>query len=412
MYSADAKNEGYSLCIGLLSHYFVNDNLGCVALSIANVRLLDEVAKECGILLKYCVLVNEKYLASVLDFTDMPYEYRIYPSSKEALRRPWQWATSKIFDNCDLVFNLGAGDGFTDIYGPGRLLSETYMSALAQNQKVPLIMAPQTVGPFRRLWTRAIAATTLRRCEHVFVREKLSYGLASQLGVPHAKLDEVIDVAFALPYEQHSQNDGRREAVGVNISGLLYRGGYDRRNYFGLSFDYRLFSLKLVEALASRGCEVHLIPHVLGRADSIDDDYSACQEVAGAVGGCSLAPAFADPSAAKEYISGMSFFVGARMHSTIAALSSGIPTVGVGYSQKMKGLYDTLDYPYYVDACGGTGLAQAIDFVLLSLSNKHELRNAIEHSEKIVRSRLDLYKSCVKELFGKALRRKCERRDF
>jgi polysaccharide pyruvyl transferase WcaK-like protein len=34
------------------------------------------------------------------------------------------------------------------------------------------------------------------------------------------------------------------------------------------------------------------------------------------------------------------FFVGSRMHACIAALSQGIPTVGVAYSRKFAGVFD------------------------------------------------------------------------
>lgn len=63
-----------------------------------------------------------------------------------------------------------------------------------------------------------------------------------------------------------------------------------------------------------------------------------------------LAPLFLSPVDAKNYISGMDFFMGARMHSTIAAFSSGVPVVPMAYSRKFNGLFiDTLDYNHLVD---------------------------------------------------------------
>ncbi|HEU0305515.1 MAG TPA: polysaccharide pyruvyl transferase family protein [Lysobacter sp.] len=40
----------------------------------------------------------------------------------------------------------------------------------------------------------------------------------------------------------------------------------------------------------------------------------------------------------KYVISQLRFFIGARTHSTIAALSSGIPTVSIAYSVKARGI--------------------------------------------------------------------------
>jgi polysaccharide pyruvyl transferase WcaK-like protein len=36
------------------------------------------------------------------------------------------------------------------------------------------------------------------------------------------------------------------------------------------------------------------------------------------------------------------FFIGSRMHACIAALSQGIPTVGVAYSRKFEGVFETV----------------------------------------------------------------------
>ncbi|MBO5622010.1 MAG: polysaccharide pyruvyl transferase family protein, partial [Butyrivibrio sp.] len=45
-----------------------------------------------------------------------------------------------------------------------------------------------------------------------------------------------------------------------------------------------------------------------------------------------------------------SFFVGARTHSTIAAYSSNVPTLVIGYSVKSRGIATDLfgDYTHYV----------------------------------------------------------------
>ena len=52
----------------------------------------------------------------------------------------------------------------------------------------------------------------------------------------------------------------------------------------------------------------------------------------------------------KGYISKCSFFVGARTHSTIAAYSSGVPTLVIGYSVKSRGIATDLfgSYENYV----------------------------------------------------------------
>ena len=52
----------------------------------------------------------------------------------------------------------------------------------------------------------------------------------------------------------------------------------------------------------------------------------------------------------KGYIARCRFFIGARTHSTIAAYSSGVPTLVLGYSVKSKGIAKDLfgTYENYV----------------------------------------------------------------
>lgn len=166
----------------MLSHYFEDENLGCVALSISNIKLIDDAAKDLGVEVEYRILVNEKHPDVKLDFTDSRYAYVRYSSSKQTLRHPIRFLRSRVFNGCDFVMNINAGDGFTDLYGFPRMISESYMNGLALIKRVPLVIAPQTIGPFKKAASRAIARSMLRRSKRVFSRDKQSTALSHELG--------------------------------------------------------------------------------------------------------------------------------------------------------------------------------------------------------------------------------------
>lgn len=380
------------LVIGLLSHYLEDPNLGCVALSISNMRLMDQVAKDEGIDLEYRLLLNENSLPAKPRFSSTPYEYRTFNSSKSTLRHPIKYVRSDAFRDCDLVVNINAGDGFTDLYSFGRMLAESYMMLLAQSKGVPTLMAPQTIGPFQKWASRRIAARVMSKCIAVFSRDGLSTDLATTLSKSDNVI-EVIDVAFALPFQREAaERSTRKLNVGVNVSGLLFRGGYDRDNYFNLAVDYRLFILSLVARLQKEGHLVHLVSHVFGQPGSIEDDYSASEEVAELFPEVVLAPRFEDPVSAKNYIASLDFFTGARMHATIAAHSSGTPVVPIGYSKKLNGLYDTLKYPFYIDIRDTKwSVESATDQVIEWISEIHLIQDALRTGSEIFRTRLDAY---------------------
>lgn len=404
--TATPMNGQKRLTVGLLSHYLEDANLGCVALSVSNMALMDEVAEAQGIDLEYRILLNENSTAVPPKYSSTPYEYRRFDSSKQTLRHPIRYAKSPIFDDCDVVVNINAGDGFTDLYSSARMVSESYMMLLAQRKKVPTVMAPQTIGPFEKLPARVIARRLMSRCDTVFSRDHLSTQLASTL-TGGANVVEVIDVAFALPFEKRplpALVDGGLH-VGINVSGLLYRGGYDGDNYFNLAIDYKDFIHTLVADVQALGHRVHLVSHVLTDAGAVEDDYSACEEVAKVFPEAVVAPRFDDPIAVKNYIASLDFFTGARMHATIAAFSSGTAVVPIGYSKKLNGLYDTLQYPYYLDIREAKWTVEsAVDQVVTWLNAYEDLESATLAGREAFTPRLDKYRSELGSLMSRNAR--------
>lgn len=389
-----------AVTVGLLSHYFDDSNLGCVALSVSNVEILESAARRAGVRVSYVHLINEKTSSGNAPAVAGDWTVGRIPSTSAAMRRPWLLARGEALEGCDLVININAGDGFTNIYGFPRQVSESYMSLTAARKSIPLILAPQTIGPFTSALSRRLASSVLKRAELVFARDHESAKLARDLGA-RSKCKEVIDVAFALGFTRPSHAPRvQRPNVGVNVSGLLWRGGYNRDNYFGLSFSYREYVRRLVGRLLDAGFGVHLVGHVF-IPGGLEDDLSACEELAELFPAAVVAPRFPHAEAAKSYIAGMDAFTGARMHATIGALSAGVPVVPLGYSDKVRGLYRTLGYGYYVDArepwTADSAAAQTFDWLAAS----ETLRVAVDSARAVWSAALSDYENSLAELLGR-----------
>lgn len=385
------------LTIGLLSHLFKHENLGCVALSISNIILLDNVAEKINLKLHYVILTTDNLPQVELDFTNNSYEYRIFPRCKQSIKNPVGLIKSNVFDGCDFIMNLCGGDGFTDIYGFGRLMAESYMTILGKIKKKKLVFAPQTIGPFNSISGKFIAKVTLSSCYKIFSRDQASTQLCTTMGIKN-KTTEVIDVAFALPYSK-IDHKGDKFKIGINVSGLLYNGGYNKKNYFKLSFSYADFIDRLIELLLSQNYEIHLVPHVISDNNIIEDDYAACMYFAKKHNSTILAPKFKSAIDVKSYISGLDMFTGARMHSTIAAFSSGVPVVPVAYSRKFNGLYNTLDYKYIIDAKSNISIENAINKFLDYVHNVHQLKYSLDFSRQKFLHRLEKYEQDLQNIF-------------
>jgi len=66
-------------------------------------------------------------------------------------------AFARAVSEADLVIDIGAGDGFADIYGAKRIAMNLAAKSMVLALGRPLILAPQTIGPFRRAWARDCA---------------------------------------------------------------------------------------------------------------------------------------------------------------------------------------------------------------------------------------------------------------
>lgn len=389
------------LTIGLLSHYFQDTNLGCSALSICNLMMLDKAAEQLNISLNYIILVNEKQPHVELSFTESKYEYRVFPSTKQLIKRPFYTFNTNIFDGCDLVFNLCAGDGFTDIYGKWRTFSESYMVLAGARKGKRIILSPQTIGPFSDKFCIQLAKRMMNKCSDIFVRDHMSYELCTEMGQGD-KTQEVIDVALALPYQRTKLGSGKH--AGMNVSGLLFN---DETNRFGLSINYKEFVIKSVRYLQENGYTVHLIPHVILHEETGEDDYIACKSVHEINPTTILATRFNSPIDAKGYIAGLDLFIGARMHATIAAISSGVPVIPIAYSRKVNGLYGNLNYPYYIDAKDSTiNTDDAVNQIKQFNDKIDEMKTKVIESNAIYSRYLNTYSESLIRIFKEELEKK------
>lgn len=173
-------------------------------------------------------------------------------------------------------------------------------------------------------------AKDIARYDAIFARESLSYEVLKNVNSntylfpdPAFQLDQI---KLPLP-EKFIENN----TVGINVSLLIMKSesedGITKRNYEKL-IDYIIKNTDL---------NIALIPHVV---ETENDDREPLEE---------LYQQFAESGRVcfindcncmelKGFIARCRFFVGARTHATIAAYSSCIPTLVVGYSIKAKGI--------------------------------------------------------------------------
>ena len=273
-------------------------------------------------------------------------------------RRPWQFIQRKLgfflpnllwpfpfpskfiafLQTIDIVLSVG-GDNYSSEYGfPSFLIG---VDDLAIKMNKPIILWGASIGPFAKNKNiETIMAKHLSNMSLITVRETLSEEYVKKnLSLQNTMLFP--DSAFSLQPKHVDLKSfwpivNQDRVVGLNVSPYLQRFGDD-------SADYVNEFCRFIEALITEhNCSVLLIPHVIVRSNALEDDLSILRKIYMQLNHLtakvSLIEYQYDSAQIKYIIGNCKYFIGARTHSTIAALSSFIPTLSIAYSVKARGI--------------------------------------------------------------------------
>ncbi|HLX43618.1 MAG TPA: polysaccharide pyruvyl transferase family protein [Bryobacteraceae bacterium] len=366
------------MTITILGAAFNNENLGVGALAVGIVTCIEEAAPDAEITLLDFAQEPEVFHLKLNGGTKTirTVNLRMKPSSPAnnivflvALAllmrllprrvRESLYAKNRVLDhihNSDVIVSIAGGDSFSDIYGMRRLVDVSLPQMLVLLVGKELVLLPQTLGPFKSGIAKMAARTIMTRAKLVFSRDKASLQEAKAVmgggALPaHMRFCPDLGIMMQPQRPEHLNIEGvslgdRTPLVGLNISGLLYIGGYKRDDAFGFQDKYIKFSYQVIDwFIQEKNARVLLVPHCLGTGD--ESDSVACErlyeELKAKYPGMLGVVRGRYATAEMKYIIGQcDFFVGSRMHACIAALSQGIPAIAVAYSRKFIGVLDTL----------------------------------------------------------------------
>ena len=392
-----------------------NGNRGCVALSVSSMFIIDKILSQAGIKYKFYLPDSQhsECKSHIISINGRDIEYYSIQYNKglslkddakikvKGLLEKKNY--NKVFKDADFILDIGQGDSFADIYGEMRFKLIDRIHNIARKYHKPYCLLPQTIGPFENERIREKAIKSIEKASLCMARDKQSYDYVLE-SVPQQKnVSEYIDVAFFLPYETISQ-DKNYIHVGINISALLWHGGYTRNNQFGLKCEYQSLVKQLIDYfLNQENVKVHLIPHVVGSERSIENDYAVSYDLWREYNNPNLvlAPLALGPIEIKSYIAGLDFFMGARMHATIGAFSAGVPVVPMAYSRKFNGLFfDTLSYNHMVDMKTMDN-DDIVEVIKKAFEKRNELKNTInQRMNDIVSERKKILINSLEKFFN------------
>lgn len=267
----------------------------------------------------------------------------------------------------DVVVDIGGGDSFSDIYGLKRLALMQQVHRLCRRAGVPLIIGPQTIGPFDSTAAKWMGRSMLRSSVLSVARDSKSAHYSKVIGAPVTVT--ATDVVFALDRPSKGVSDG----VVVNVSGLLW----DSSNH-GDPSAYQKSVRMLVDRLLRDGRSVSFLAHVLDSA-SADNDCRIFNQLQDLYGSDAKYVVPRDLVHVREVLAAAEAVVGSRMHACLNGLSVGTPAVAWAYSRKFAPLLDDLGWRQVVDLATSSDPAEE---TMRHLANKDTERQIAELNDR------------------------------
>lgn len=246
---------------------------------------------------------------------------------------------TRIIKEIKLVAAINGGDGFSDIYNTKTFINRLSETILAIKAKIPYVILPQTLGPFKSDKNYNLARKILKGAQSVFVRDDKFVNELKEMGVQY---EITKDLSFYMKPEPWDINI-LPNSIGLNISGLCYSNSF--RDLSGQFDAYPSLIDSIIKMFQDRGKTIYLIPHsyCYEKFDENNDDIEACRLVYEKLSNKEniiLIDRDMISPQIKYVISQMSFFIGTRMHANFAAIYTGIPLFGLAYSYKFSGAFD------------------------------------------------------------------------
>jgi len=391
------------------------ENRGCEAITTGTVQIIREYYKNPEFIALSFFQNNEQYLKQKKNELDENIShFRIKIDRNKIINRALKAFIPNIkpkigqkikhkkmlkyLDGSIAFINLAA-DNYSLDYGSIRLFAD--MDQVVIKNKKPIILWGASIGPFTKESSiENFMKNHLKKITAIFARETETIKYLSSIGIEN-NVYQVADPAFAMKPKKPKDTDFtiEKNSIGINLSPLMARFVMD-----GNISMWEKRAKKIIEKILNDiPSNLYLIPHVT-RINN--NDYLFLKNIYESIEdpkkNIFLIPPSYNAMEMKWIIGQLDLFLGSRMHSTIASLSSYVPTLSLSYSIKSKGINnDVFGHQNYLLDVGKSTTDNIVKKMKIMFQNskeiKEELRKKIpemekrsKHSGKYLKDVLDL----------------------
>lgn len=245
-------------------------------------------------------------------------------------------------------------------------------------QKKNIILLPQALGPFNTPESKKLFRTIAKSSSIIYARDSESLRSAQTTAPEHAdRIHLSPDITLGLKAPENLTNIELPNNLALLIPNYRMIDKFHKsesKNYIPLM------------AAAAKFCANHELQPTLLIHDSIED-HKLVEPIRDVYKGNLGLLSHSDPLMLKGMLKQARLVIGSRYHALLGALSSGVPSIGTGWSHKYQELFNDFECPDMLTdlSSSHSNLEQLIQSAITQreLRSKHLITIASNLSEKV-----------------------------
>lgn len=220
------------------------------------------------------------------------------------------------------------------------LFSRAWQILVAKFFGKPVVVLPNSVGPFRTSIGRFLSRLALNNCDVILVRDLISFSTAMSLGVKSPKILTSDTTLMFGSFASADPHLSTRPLMGVSagIYGYAVSEGKIRKYVFA-------HAKAIDRAVERHGFSVIFSPHYTTGLRY--DDLEICKMILGNMKNKGVARIVHAKTTEefKSLLGQMDIVVSSKMHPAVLATTEYVPTLCIVYDQKQTGYFSQLNLP-------------------------------------------------------------------
>lgn len=220
------------------------------------------------------------------------------------------------------------------------LFSRMLEVMVARSFHKPVVLFPNSVGPFRTGIGRFMAKVSLNSFDYLLIRDPISYGIVEKMGL---KSTRVLTYDTALLFDQQSSISPSLTLPSdlvIGVSAGVYSNSmskHDVENYI------TAHAQALDAAIEKHGFTVAFLPHYISGFSG--DDLEISKKISAQMKNKEHTNIIVTESAPefKALLNRMNMVISSKMHPAILAVSGFVPVLSIVYDHKQTGFFQRLD---------------------------------------------------------------------